>query len=236
VRRAVAPWAACAVCAAWGGASACASIAGLGDYQLASDVSDGSTTDALAEGPPDDTGGRDSSFGDDDGGFSPGDATADAPGDAGGDGPVANDAADSGVPGDGAASEGAADAAWDGPPVPPSDKGQVSCGTTSCPLPADACCELPDGSSCQSGLAMCTGGVVARCDEAADCLPGQACCATGTTAYGLATECKQTCGGNDFQACRTDAECGAGGPCLAWTCGGTVVATCGGVGAATGCH
>jgi hypothetical protein len=214
-------------------APACASIAGLGDYELA--PVDASATDAVAEASTGDAPPGDAGPGRDDDGDA---ATADAgDGDAAGDALAATDAADAGATSDGAGFDAVADAPWEGPPVPPSDKGQVSCGAQSCGLPMAECCEAPDGSACQSATAPCGGGgVVARCDEAADCLPGQACCVTSTSAYGLATQCKQACGGNDLQSCRTDAECGGAGACEGWTCAGSVVATCGGAGAASGCH
>jgi hypothetical protein len=219
-----------AVCGAGVAASACASLAGLGDYELA--PVDASTTDASGEASTGDVRPGDAGSSGDDG-----DATSNAgDADAAGDVLAANDVADAGVPGDSAVSEAATDAGWDGPPVPPSDKGQVSCGGQSCALPMDECCEAPDGSTCQSAIATCGGGVIARCDEAADCLPGQVCCATSTSAYGLETECKPTCAAGEPQSCRTDAECGSAGTCDGWMCAGSVVATCGGAGAASGCH
>ncbi len=199
--------------------SSCGMIAGLGDYELAGDAS-------VADAPGDRaTGDVASGEGDGDGGVT-GDATGEA----------ADGAADASNPGDSGAVEAGADAPDTGLTVPPSDKDHVPCGTDTCDLPLEACCEEPDGSTCQPAQNSCDNGVIARCDEAANCISGQVCCVTDTSPGGLETQCKQSCSGGNPQSCRTDGECGGSGPCEAWLCAGTVVATCGAAGASAGCH
>jgi hypothetical protein len=208
--------------------AACADVAGLGNYELAS--SDASANDATRDGFAGDTG-LEATESDDGGGS---DGTVESGSDAGDAGDATDEEA--AVTDAGAEGEAAADAHDDQPGVPPSDKGHVLCGADLCSLPLEDCCEQPDGSTCQSATASCTGGAVAKCDEAANCLLGQVCCVTDQGATGVTTECRQNCTGNGPQSCRTDQECGGAGPCEAWMCAGSLVATCGGAGEATGCH
>ena len=203
--------------------ASCAAIAGLGDYELA--ASDASVGDATSEESLRDVGSDAGEGGGD------GDATSD--------GDVLGEAADDGgdAGGDSSVVEAEADAQDDHPAVPPSDKGHVLCGEGLCDLPAQDCCEQPDATTCQPSTGgSCNGGAVERCDEAANCLPGQACCVTSLTASGIESQCMTSCPGSDPQSCRTDGECGGAGPCTAWVCAGNVVATCGAAGSATGCH
>jgi hypothetical protein len=201
--------------------ASCGTIAGLGDYELASQ--DAAVGDATGEGPfLGDVVQTDGS----DGGADAAEANAGDDGDAGA---LADSTGDSAVGPE-------ADAPADGPTVPPTDKSHVPCGSDTCNVPAEECCEEPDASTCQqTGGGNCS-GVVAICDEAANCQPGDVCCVTGQTATALETQCKQSCSGGDPQSCRTSGECGGVGPCVAWTCAGSVVATCGGAGSASGCH
>jgi hypothetical protein len=206
--------------------ASCAAIAGLGDYELA--PSDASVRDATSEGSLGDVGSDAGEASGDDAATGDGDAPGEATDDAG----EAGDAV-----GDSSAVEAEADAQDDRPAVPPSDKGHVLCGENLCSLPAQDCCEQPDSAACQPSTGgSCNGGVVARCDEAANCLPGQVCCVTSLTSSGIETQCMSSCPGSDPQSCRTDGECGGAGPCAAWVCAGSVVATCGAAGSATGCH
>jgi hypothetical protein len=196
--------------------ASCATIAGLGDYQLA-------PQDGAVEGEP---AASDGSAGD-------GDAT-DAD-----DAASAVDVAEAGdATEDGTSIEDAADAhVDDGPVVPPTDKDHVACGSGSCSVPTEECCQMQSGSVCQAANGGGCNGVIARCDEAANCQPGQVCCVTKLTASGLETECQSSCqGGDGVQSCRTDGECGGTGPCTAWSCAGSVVATCGRQGSVIGCH
>jgi hypothetical protein len=206
--------------------ASCAAIAGLGDYELA--ASDASVGDAASEESQRDVG--------------PDAGEGGSDGEVTGDGDVLGEAADDpGETGDAGSDSNAvetgADAQDDRLAVPPSDKGHVLCGESLCDLPADDCCEQPDAATCQPLTGgSCNGGVVAHCDEAANCFPGQACCVTSQTSSGIETQCMSSCPGSDPQSCRTDGECGGAGPCVAWVCARTVVATCGAAGSATGCH
>ena len=200
--------------------AACGTIAGLGDYQLASQ--DAAVGDATGEGFAGDVVQPDG----DEGGADAAEANAGNDADAGA-------TADSSGGGDGAAD---ADAPADGPAVPPTDKSHVPCGTDTCNVPAEECCEEPDASTCQQVGGGSCNGLVAHCDEEANCQQSDVCCVTNVGSSGLETECKQSCSSGNPQSCRTDAECGGMGPCVAWTCAGSVVATCQGAGSATGCH
>jgi hypothetical protein len=206
--------------------TSCAAIAGLGDYELA--ARDASVGDAVSESDVALGEGNDVASGGDagDGGDS-GDGAGDAAGDVG----------EAGTVGDSSAVEAEADARDDGPSVPPSDKGHVLCGGNLCSLPAEACCDQPDASTCQSAASVnCNAGLIARCDESANCVTGQVCCVTNMSASALETQCRSSCQGGDPQSCRTDGECGGSGPCEAWMCSGSVVATCGAAGSAPGCQ
>ena len=201
----------------------CGMIAGLGDYELAAG-GDASVADAPGEGATGEVAtGEGGSDGD---GGVPGDAT----------GQAADGAGEASNTGDSASVEAGADARDAGLTVPPSDKGHVACGPDACSIPLETCCEAPDASTCQPAQNGCDNGVVARCDEAASCIPGEVCCVTDTSPGGLETQCKQSCGGGNPQSCRTDGECGTMGPCEAWLCAGAVVATCGAAGASAGCQ
>jgi hypothetical protein len=201
--------------------ASCGTIAGLGDYELASQ--DAAVGDATGEGSfLDDVVQTDGS----DGGADAAEANAGDDGDAGA---LADSTGDSAVGPE-------ADAPADGPTVPPTDKNHVPCGSDTCNVPAEECCEEPDASKCQQAGGGSCNGLVAHCDEAANCPPPEVCCVTSAGPSGLETECRQSCSGSNPQSCRTDGECGGMGPCVAWMCAGSVVATCGGAGSATGCH
>lgn len=164
------------------------------------------------------------------------------------DGATPRDAADASadVVTDATADVDAADAAIDAPPdvddakppkPPPSDPANVACGATKCPLPMKVCCEQVGNATCQDRNAVsCGNGVVADCDEAANCPPQQVCCVTDVKPFGLETKCGSSCTGGDPQACRKDGECPSGQTCVAWTCNGRVVATCNGLGSDAGCN
>ena len=212
--------------------ASCAALAGLGDYELApgdasvADASDGSVGDVTVD------------QGD---GGGPGDVVVDTTGavDASddadsGDGGSAGDSGmgDSGNVGDDAGDGGAR---TDGPELPPTDPGRVLCGPNACNVALEVCCEKPNADTCQSNVASCPGGVVAHCDEAANCQLNQVCCVTAAGPSGLETSCHSWCQTGQPQACHASAECtGGSGPCVTWSCAGGVVGTCGGVGSSTG--
>jgi hypothetical protein len=205
------------------GLASCALVAGLGDYELAKgDASVDASVDAPAQ---DDSAAQ-------------GDAVLD-----GGAAQEASDASrlrdsDTGDSGSTPADAGEGGSEGDGPPVPPSDKGHVLCGNSACSIQQlQQCCEQLDADTCQSSFAICAGGVLAACDEAANCPLNQVCCVTSIGPAGLETSCRSSCQGTQGQSCRTSAECpGSAQPCVAWACAGGVAATCGGVGSSAGCH
>jgi hypothetical protein len=83
-------------------------------------------------------------------------------------------------------------------------------------------CVIPKGG------AMC-GGVNWACDETADCAPGNACCLTLDMMVVKGSGCTGFCQNPRLQLCQTNTECSGGMNCMATTCSGFVVKTCGGV-------
>ena len=122
------------------------------------------------------------------------------------------------------------------PKVPPSDPSSVDCAGSKCAVPTRACCAESSQASCIDSNGGNCQGTVARCDEAANCNPGDVCCVTDIRPYGLETTCQQSCGGSDPRSCRKNAECPNGESCVAWTCNGQVVATCDARGADAACN
>lgn len=101
-----------------------------------------------------------------------------------------------------------------------------SCAGGACSCGGGASCSSPlvcNGGACLScdippGGALCK-GVTFECDESADC-SAQFCC---LTAVGGSAKCKTDCA---IPLCRSDAECGANGPCVVRTCNGFVLRLC----------
>jgi hypothetical protein len=83
-------------------------------------------------------------------------------------------------------------------------------------------CVIPKGG------AMC-GGVNWACDETADCAPGNACCLTLDMMVVKGSSCTGFCQNPRLQLCQSNTECSGGMNCMATTCSGFVVKTCGGV-------
>lgn len=120
--------------------------------------------------------------------------------------------------------------------VPIADPLLVRCGASSCNTGAGAyelCC-LVDAGTCVTSQSQCSGPYVAKCDEAADCLTGQACCSTPTS-VGLNRRFGSTClpdnaGICEFnggvQLCKTEAEC-HGATCTEKACDGRSFFSCG---------
>jgi hypothetical protein len=113
--------------------------------------------------------------------------------------------------------------------------GAISCGGVSCSVASgDVCCVDPatGSSSCTVANQCAASNVKVFCDEQADCLPGEICCAevNAGTALAFPTECRASCNGvGSLQICRSSNEC-SGGQCKSRTCsGGAVVEAC------TGC-
>jgi hypothetical protein len=120
--------------------------------------------------------------------------------------------------------------------APPSDAGVDSGelvatpGLTECPGGTQVC-DTINGLCCfdtDSGIGSCKKDCVfgvddyIRCDDSADCAPGQRCCLQlGSTACTTTTKC------DSDQFCRTTAECPPGEACLARDCVGRRVGICG---------
>jgi hypothetical protein len=71
-----------------------------------------------------------------------------------------------------------------------------------------------------------------HCNEASDCNGGEICCVTIDIASRSATAACQagpctTPANGGAQACRTDQECGTGGPCEVQSCAGVKLELCG---------
>ena len=120
--------------------------------------------------------------------------------------------------------------------VPPSDPANVDCAASKCAVPTRACCVSSTQASCIDSNGGSCQGLIARCDEAANCSAGDVCCVTDISAYGLETTCHQSCSGSEPHSCRKNAECPNGETCVAWTCNGHVVATCDARGADAACN
>ncbi len=116
----------------------------------------------------------------------------------------------------------------------PPDRGRTQCGTRTCTLANSVCCyQAASSPACTDKANPSCSGVLAECDEGADCDSG-VCCVTDVRTYGVETACKTACGPGEPRACRVSNEC-SGRTCVAWGCAGTVVETCGGGGGDGGC-
>lgn len=121
------------------------------------------------------------------------------------------------------------------------DPANVVCGTKTCPVATQFCCDNDGGFTCDpiDGGGMgppppppggnCAGATQTFCDEAANCPNNQLCCGFVGAGGGYATTCEPACTGNAVQFCHGNAECGSGGPCVVQTCHGVTVQTCGGL-------
>lgn len=119
--------------------------------------------------------------------------------------------------------------------APASDPGVVSCLQTSC-TGSDTCsidATTGTGSCLPPGSTRLTqaGAILRHCDEAADCGANAVCCEVfhyEGSWHGTTTTCEGSCAyGAAAQACRTDAECGAGMTCRGYVLDSTLtVATC----------
>ena len=137
-----------------------------------------------------------------------------------------------------------ADESWDGGLIGPTP-GSVRCGNVDCNAKTDACCLQESGNPATNGCAsrddaLCNGTQVRRtCDEAADCNPGEVCCMEVVTSppATIGSYCFRpdgsgapgTCPTSEIVACSSDADCIAANapPCVAQTCRGNVLQTCG---------
>jgi hypothetical protein len=113
------------------------------------------------------------------------------------------------------------------------DPGSVQCNGVACDSATSYCCvERPPGTTrCVPQSTSSCGGLRRQCDEAADCPSGEQCLIPPNAA--LAIRLDTTCGvasPNDpvvHQVCKSSTECVNGQPCVAQTCQGEIVRTCG---------
>lgn len=108
--------------------------------------------------------------------------------------------------------------------------GTVACGTATapmtCSLPDEACCEFAPGAGtdycypAQGGV--CEGGAPMRCDGPEDCIGGESCCYSSTSAGSSCTETPTCAPGGGQIMCHLgdDTPCGAGGVCCELGSGG----------------
>jgi hypothetical protein len=134
---------------------------------------------------------------------------------------------------------------------PASNPGKVTCGAAECDAGINAgngdpqCCyraaDAATPSACVANGAACTqGGHRLRCDEPADCDPGDRCCidtSGGGGGGGATASCQGNCNAQDeLDLCKDNSQCGDGGTCRQVTCNnGRVYRTCQ-AGANTNCQ
>lgn len=95
----------------------------------------------------------------------------------------------------------------------------VPCGATPCMVGSTlggVCCLSPISIATMClptlGAGCANGGTAVSCDDAADCMAGEICCAD-SAGNQLVTVCLRDCKDGVEQLCRTDAECRKGGGC-----------------------
>ncbi len=88
----------------------------------------------------------------------------------------------------------------------PCDPGRVACGGHACSTNTQYCCVNGDAGTCLALGAPCGSNVAVSCNEAADCVNG-VCCQVLALGPHSAT-CFASCPVGDYQACRSDSECG----------------------------
>ena len=97
--------------------------------------------------------------------------------------------------------------------VPEGDPGYVRCGTTTCDLAREHCCQGSDASQCTPVTAHCPSATFAMaCDEAADCSTGQKCCVTSERVE-CAERCVESPTSRFYQLCAFGSECPDGRRC-----------------------
>lgn len=85
----------------------------------------------------------------------------------------------------------------------------ISCGSTSCSIPAEACCvDRISGSmtsyNCASacpGLDAGADTIALKCSGQSNCAAGTVCCVRQTGNNGAASDCKPSCTANEAQLC-----------------------------------
>jgi len=115
--------------------------------------------------------------------------------------------------------------------------GTISCGTTTCAVPATSCCELSNGDggttyTCEPEGTACTGGTQISCNETSDCSGGDVCCIAANTTSTATVSCQKLVSGKcpaatigSAQICRSSTECN-GSSCQFWSCLGNTIEAC----------
>jgi hypothetical protein len=116
------------------------------------------------------------------------------------------------------------------PNLPPSTPGTVTCGANTCTLPGLFCCVGRE--RCDGNPSACGTSKEVYCDEPGDC-PGQKCCLGRNSAEedNASFRCANDCSSDAIKGvrvCRTSADCNEPARCIAVTCLGYIVGTCGG--------
>jgi hypothetical protein len=115
---------------------------------------------------------------------------------------------------------------------------EVRCGSTTCNVLHEFCCESPGNGAGGFGPFVSCGsacGPHRECDETADCVGDQICCmsviASPPPVLGAYCTAPHNCAGEgSWIACNSQDDCTAAGvsaPCTAQLCGQTVVQSCG---------
>jgi hypothetical protein len=88
----------------------------------------------------------------------------------------------------------------------------IRCGSNYCNAGSQVCCD-PEGNAQCIGSAQPCGQLSLPCDDAANCGPGQVCCAMTHNGNGIveSASCASSCGGsNPVQLCALASECPSG--------------------------
>jgi hypothetical protein len=126
------------------------------------------------------------------------------------------------APADAGAPEAGAEAGIDAalPPTP----GSIDCFGSACNKAQGAVCCVDIDAGTNSCANVCAiAKLTFRCDDGADCAPGEHCC---VGFFGDA-KCALDCGETSERLCHADGECEPGTTCVQVPCRGTVIGTCG---------
>jgi hypothetical protein len=134
---------------------------------------------------------------------------------------------------DGSVEDGPMDPTDDGslePNLPPSTPGIVACGAGTCALPTLFCCV--GRARCDGNPSACGTYKEVHCDEPADC-PGEKCCLGRNSSEdsNASFRCASDCSSDSIKGvrvCRTSADCNPSVRCIARSCLGVTIGTCGG--------
>lgn len=142
-------------------------------------------------------------------------------GNAGSGGHSSGGAGGSAAAGGAGGSNGAAGSAGSGGSSSGGTPGVIQCGAAPCSTQSSVCCvcpgcTIPFPTTCYPKITGCTTGKPVHCDDSADCVGGQVCCAhfDPTTYKFMVAACVDSCPANgNARLCVTDAECKGGTHC-----------------------